>query len=46
MNIRKTVDMLISSWCIEHEVEFLQNDKDFEWMAGELPLRVMKIEFS
>jgi len=40
MSIRKTVDMLIGSWCIEHEVELLHNDKDFDRMAGELPLRV------
>lgn len=40
ITIRKTVDMLIGSWCIEHEVELLHNDKDFDRMAKELPLRV------
>ena len=40
ITFRKTVDMLIGSWCIEHEVELLHNDKDFDRMAVELPLRV------
>lgn len=40
ITICKTVDMLIGSWCIEHEVELLHNDKDFDRMAEELPLRV------
>lgn len=40
VTIRKTVDMLIGTWCIEHEVELLHNDKDFDRMAVELPLRV------
>ncbi len=31
--IRKTVDMLIGTWCIEHEVELLHNDKDFDHLA-------------
>ena len=40
ITIRKTVDMLIASWCIEHDVELLHNDKDFDRIARELPLRV------
>ncbi len=40
ITIRKTVDMLIGSWCIEHEVELLHNDKDFDRMAEELSLTV------
>lgn len=40
ITIHKTVDMLIGSWCIEHDVELLHNDKDFDRIAGELPLRV------
>jgi len=40
ITIRKTVDMLIASWCIEHNVELLHNDKDFDRIARELPLRV------
>ena len=41
ITIRKTVDMLIASWCIEHDVELLHNDKDFDRIAKVLPLRVI-----
>jgi len=41
ITIRKTVDMLIASWCIEHDVELLHNDKDFDRISRELPLRVI-----
>lgn len=40
VTIRKTVDMLIGSWCIEHEVELLHNDKDFDQIATHLPLQI------
>lgn len=40
ITIRKTVDMLIGSWCIEHGVELLHNDKDFDRIATLLPLAV------
>ncbi len=40
VTIRKTVDMLIGSWCIEHDVELLHNDKDFDQIATQLPLQV------
>ncbi len=40
VTIRKTVDMLIGSWCIQHEVELLHNDKDFDQIATQLPLRI------
>lgn len=40
VTIRKTVDMLIGSWCIEHEVELLHNDKDFDQIATLLPLKI------
>ncbi len=40
ITIRKTVDMLIGTWCIEHDVELLHNDKDFDQIATQLPLRV------
>lgn len=39
VTIRKTVDMLIGSWCIEHEVDLLHNDKDFDQIATQLPLQ-------
>jgi predicted nucleic acid-binding protein len=40
ITIRKTVDMLIASWCIEHELELLHNDKDFDQIATQLPLQI------
>lgn len=42
VTIRKTVDMLIGSWCIQHEVELLHNDKDFDQIATHLPLPIVK----
>ena len=42
ITIRKTVDMLIAGWCIEHSIELLHNDKDFDRIASELPLLVYK----
>ena len=40
VTIRKTVDMFIGSWCIEHDVELLHNDKDFDRIATQLPLQI------
>ncbi|MFA5670119.1 MAG: PIN domain nuclease [Balneolaceae bacterium] len=40
ITIRKTVDMLIGSWCIEHQVELLHNDRDFDLIATKLPLQI------
>jgi len=40
VTIRKTVDMLIATWCIQHEVELLHNDKDFDHIAACLPLTI------
>ncbi len=40
VTIRKTVEMLIGSWCIEHEVELLHNDKYFNQIVTHLPLQI------
>ncbi|SMO82980.1 type II toxin-antitoxin system VapC family toxin [Gracilimonas mengyeensis] len=40
VTVRKTVDMLIGTWCIENEVELLLRDKDFNHIAAVLPLQV------
>lgn len=40
ITIRKTVDMLIASWCIEHQVCLLHNDRDFDQIATLLPLQI------
>mgnify|MGYP003132372757 CR=1 FL=1 len=41
VTIRKTVDMLIGTWCIESKVDLLHNDKDFDRIALHLPLKVI-----
>ncbi len=41
VTIRKTVDMLIGTWCIESKIELLHNDKDFDQIALHLPLKVI-----
>jgi predicted nucleic acid-binding protein len=40
VTIRKTIDMLIGSWCIHHGMELLHNDIDFDHMALHLPLKI------
>ena len=40
ITIRKTVDMLIASWCMEQNIELLHHDKDFDRIATQLPLKV------
>ena len=40
--IRKTVDLIIGTFCIENELELLHNDRDFEPMEQYLGLRVRK----
>ena len=42
ITIRKTVDILIGTWCIESGISLLHNDKDFNQMAKHLPLGVIK----
>ncbi|MDR9418210.1 PIN domain nuclease [Gracilimonas sp.] len=40
ITIRKTVDMLIGTWCIEHKMKLLHNDKDFDRIATHIPLQI------
>jgi predicted nucleic acid-binding protein len=35
---RKTIDLLIGTWCIENRRPLLHNDRDFSPMAGHLGL--------
>lgn len=42
MTIRKTVDLIIGTFCIENDIELLHNDKDFEPMRQYLNLKVRK----
>jgi predicted nucleic acid-binding protein len=41
ITIRKTIDMLIATWCIEYQIELLHNDKDFQRMTPHLPLQTV-----
>jgi predicted nucleic acid-binding protein len=38
ITIRKTIDLLIGTWCIENRKPLLHNDKDFHPMARHLGL--------
>jgi predicted nucleic acid-binding protein len=38
ITIRKTIDLLIGTWCIEHRRPLLHNDSDFHPMARHLGL--------
>ncbi len=40
--IRKTIDVLIATFCIEYGFELLHNDRDFDPMEEVLGLRVKK----
>ena len=38
---RKTIDVLIASWCIDHGARLLHHDRDFEAMVPLLGLKVI-----
>jgi predicted nucleic acid-binding protein len=38
VTVRKTIDLLIGTWCIENRVPLLHNDRDFDPMARHLGL--------
>jgi len=42
ITIRKTVDLIIGTFCIENEMELLHNDRDFEPMGQYLNLKIRK----
>ena len=39
ISIRKTIDLLIGTWCIEHGVMLLHSDRDFRPLVTHLGLR-------
>jgi predicted nucleic acid-binding protein len=41
VTIRKTIDMMIAGWCIEHSVPLLHDDRDFDLIAAHLPLNTI-----
>ncbi|PJB00308.1 MAG: VapC toxin family PIN domain ribonuclease [Ignavibacteriales bacterium CG_4_9_14_3_um_filter_30_11] len=42
ITIRKTVDLIIGTFCIENDIELLNKDKDFELMGQYLNLKIRK----
>jgi hypothetical protein len=38
VTVRKTIDLLIGTWCIDNRVPLLHNDRDFDPMARHLGL--------
>ena len=38
ITVRRTIDLLIGTWCIEHSAPLLHNDSDFRPMARHLGL--------
>ncbi len=42
VTIRKTIDVLIATFCIAHDFELLHNDRDYEPMEELLGLRVKR----
>jgi hypothetical protein len=43
VTVRKTVDMIIGTWCIAHNVPLLHNDRDFDPLTTHLRLPVVQI---
>lgn len=41
VTIRKTVDLIIATFCLTHDYELLHDDRDFERCAARLGLRVV-----
>lgn len=42
VTIRKTIDVIIATFCIENEFELIHNDRDFDSMEKVLGLKVCK----
>ena len=42
VTVRKTLDVLIGTYCIQHGHELLHSDRDFDSMQGHLGLRVLQ----
>jgi len=42
ITVRKTIDVIISTFCIEHDFKLIHNDKDFDPMEEYLGLKVRR----
>lgn len=43
VTIRKTIDVMIATFCIENDLELLHSDRDFEPMKKHLGLRIFSL---
>ena len=43
ITVRKTIDLLIGTWCIENRHPLLHNDRDFRPMARHLGLKEVRV---
>jgi len=43
VTVRKTMDILIGTFCLTHQHELLHNDRDFDLLARHLGLRVVRV---
>ena len=41
INVRKTIDLLIGTWCIVENCDLLHSDRDFDPMVQHLGLRTL-----
>ena len=41
LTVRKTIDVIIATYCIEHRISLLQADKDFTPFASHLGLKIL-----
>jgi len=42
VTVRKTMDMLIGTYCLMHDHEILHNDRDFDVLAKHLGLKILR----
>ena len=42
ITVRKTIDVLIATFCIENDFELIHNDRDFEAMEKEIGLKIRR----
>lgn len=42
ITVRKTIDVLIATFCIHNDFELIHNDRDFDGMEGTLGLKVRR----
>lgn len=42
VTVRKTIDMIIATYCIRHSIPLLHSDRDFDPMEKHLGLRVVR----